>query len=154
MSHPRAGQLAEPRDLVHVPRLLAADDAERPDAAERSQRVAFGTSGPLVFGQDTNTLPEPAFRTALEVLAGNGVTVRVDSGDGDTPTPVVSHAILSWNRDPDGPRADEIVISPSHNPPEDGGFKYDLPHGGRPTPTRRRRSKSGRTPTSPQGSTA
>jgi phosphoglucomutase len=93
-------------------------------------RAAHGATGPLFLGQDTHALSEPAFRTALEVLAGNGVEVRVDAADGFTPTPVVSHAILVWNRDHDGPRADGIVISPSHNPPEDGGFKYNPPHGG------------------------
>ncbi len=93
-------------------------------------RAAQGTTGPLFLGQDTHALSEPAFRTALEVLAGNGVEVRVDAADGYTPTPVVSHAILAWNRAHDGPRADGIVISPSHNPPEDGGFKYNPPHGG------------------------
>jgi len=93
-------------------------------------RAAQGTGGPLFLGQDTHALSEPAFRTALEVLAGNGVTVHVDAEDRTTPTPVVSHAILTWNAAHDGPRADGIVISPSHNPPEDGGFKYNPPHGG------------------------
>ena len=93
-------------------------------------RAAQGTGGPLFLGQDTHALSEPAFRTALEVLAGNGVTVHVDAEDRYTPTPVISHAILTWNRGHDGPRADGIVISPSHNPPEDGGFKYNPPHGG------------------------
>ena len=93
-------------------------------------RAAQGTGGPLFLGQDTHALSEPAFRTALEVLAGNGVTVHVDAADRYTPTPVISHAILTWNRDHAGPRADGIVISPSHNPPEDGGFKYNPPHGG------------------------
>jgi phosphoglucomutase len=93
-------------------------------------RVTHGASGPLFLGQDTHALSEPAFRTALEVLAGNGVEVRIDSADRPTPTPVISHAVLAWNRDHEGPRADGIVISPSHNPPEDGGFKYNPPHGG------------------------
>ena len=93
-------------------------------------RAAQGTAGPLFLGQDTHALSEPAFRTALEVLAANGVTVHVDAADRYTPTPVISHAILTWNRAHDGPRADGIVISPSHNPPEDGGFKYNPPHGG------------------------
>ncbi|MFN7989631.1 MAG: phosphoglucomutase (alpha-D-glucose-1,6-bisphosphate-dependent) [Thermoanaerobaculia bacterium] len=93
-------------------------------------RLAHGATGPLFLGQDTHALSEPAFRTALEVLAGNGVTVHVDAEDRYTPTPVVSHAILAWNSAHDGPRADGIVISPSHNPPEDGGFKYNPPHGG------------------------
>jgi phosphoglucomutase len=93
-------------------------------------RAANGATGPLFLGQDTHALSEPAFRTALEVLAANGVTVHVDAADRYTPTPVISHAILTWNRDHEGPRADGIVISPSHNPPEDGGFKYNPPHGG------------------------
>ncbi|MBK6407678.1 MAG: alpha-D-glucose phosphate-specific phosphoglucomutase [Holophagales bacterium] len=93
-------------------------------------RQENGATGPLFLGQDTHALSEPAFRTALEVLAANGVEVRVDAADRFTPTPVISHAILAWNRDHDGPRADGIVISPSHNPPEDGGFKYNPPHGG------------------------
>ncbi len=93
-------------------------------------RSAHDATGPLFLGQDTHALSEPAFRTALEVLAANGVEVRVDAADGYTPTPVISHAVLAWNRDHDGPRADGIVISPSHNPPEDGGFKYNPPHGG------------------------
>ena len=93
-------------------------------------RLSNGTAGPLFLGQDTHALSEPAFRTALEVLAVNGVEVRVDAAEGCTPTPVISHAILTWNRGHDGPRADGVVISPSHNPPEDGGFKYNPPHGG------------------------
>jgi phosphoglucomutase len=93
-------------------------------------RRANGVTGPLFLGRDTHALSEPAFRTALEVLAANGVEVRVDAADRFTPTPVISHAILAWNRDHEGPRADGIVISPSHNPPEDGGFKYNPPHGG------------------------
>jgi phosphoglucomutase len=93
-------------------------------------RMGHGATGPLFLGQDTHALSEPAFRTALEVLAANSVETRVDAADRYTPTPVISHAVLCWNRDHDGPRADGIVISPSHNPPEDGGFKYNPPHGG------------------------
>jgi phosphoglucomutase len=93
-------------------------------------RRSQGTDGPLFLGQDTHALSEPAFRTALEVLAANAVEVRIDANEGYTPTPVVSHAILTWNRDRRGGSADGIVISPSHNPPEDGGFKYNPPHGG------------------------
>jgi phosphoglucomutase len=93
-------------------------------------RAFRGTTGPLFLGRDTHALSEPALRTALEVLAGNGVRVRVDDHDGYTPTPVVSHAILTWNRDHPGQEADGVVISPSHNPPEDGGYKYNPPHGG------------------------
>jgi phosphoglucomutase len=93
-------------------------------------RAAQGTSGPLFLGKDTHALSEPAQRSALEVLAANGVLVHVDDRDGDTPTPVVSHAILQWNREHTGAPADGVVISPSHNPPEDGGYKYNPPHGG------------------------
>jgi phosphoglucomutase len=93
-------------------------------------RKAEGTRGPLFLGQDTHALSEPAHRTAVEVLAGNGIDVYLDAQEGYTPTPVISHAILTWNHDhPDAP-ADGIVISPSHNPPDDGGFKYNPPHGG------------------------
>ena len=87
-------------------------------------------TGPLFLGMDTHALSEPAFRSALEVLAGNGVEVMVDRDGGYTPTPVISHAILSHNRGRREGLADGIVITPSHNPPEDGGFKYNPPHGG------------------------
>ena len=93
-------------------------------------RVAQGTTGPLFIGRDTHALSEPAWRTALEVLVANGVDVRVDSGDGFTPTPAVSHAILGANRGRSGGLADGIVVTPSHNPPDDGGFKYNPPNGG------------------------
>src|SRR6185503_15766389 len=95
-------------------------------------RQRAGTDGPLFLGRDTHGLSLPAFRTALEVLAANDVDVRVDAADGYTPTPVISHAILAWNRGGTHGKAqaDGIVISPSHNPPEDGGFKYNPPHGG------------------------
>ena len=86
--------------------------------------------GPLYIGFDTHALSEPAFKSALEVLAGNGVDVMVDAGNGYTPTPVISHAILSYNRGRKRGLADGIVITPSHNPPRFGGFKYDPPHGG------------------------
>jgi phosphoglucomutase len=86
-------------------------------------------SGPLFLGSDTHALSEPAMRTAVEVLAANDVTVVLPQDLGYTPTPVVSHAILTHNRDNDA-KADGIVITPSHNPPEDGGFKYNPPHGG------------------------
>lgn len=171
MSHPRAGQPAEPGDLVDVAHLVTAFFADEPDPAEVDQQVAFGTSGhrgsaltrsfneahilattqaiceyratqgidgPLFLGRDTHALSEPAWVSALEVLAANDVTVLVDSRDGYTPTPAVSHAILRAN----GGRvstsstsrgsglADGIVVTPSHNPPADGGFKYNPPHGG------------------------
>jgi phosphoglucomutase len=93
----------------------------------RSQR---GIDGPLFLGRDTHALSEPAQRTALEVLAAHGVEVRVDAGDRATPTPALSHAILAWNRDRRERLADGIVVTPSHNPPEDGGFKYNPPNGG------------------------
>ncbi len=92
-------------------------------------------SGPLFLGMDTHALSEPAKASALEVLAANGVEVMVDEGEGYTPTPVISHAILTYNRGRTSGLADGIVITPSHNPPEDGGFKYNPPHGG-PADTR------------------
>jgi phosphoglucomutase len=149
--------------LANIPRLVAAYYAIKPDPADPTQRVSFGTSGhrgssrhgsfnedhilattqaicdyragrglrgPLYLGMDTHALSEPAFMTALEVLAGNGVATRIQAGRGYTPTPVISHAILTWNRDHPGVLADGIVITPSHNPPEDGGFKYNPPSGG------------------------
>lgn len=93
-------------------------------------RAQAGISGPLMLGKDTHALSDPAQRNALEVLAANGVQTRWQEGDGYTPTPVISHAILSHNRDAGTPRADGIVITPSHNPPADGGIKYNPPHGG------------------------
>ena len=93
-------------------------------------RASRGHSGPLYMGKDTHALSEPAFYTALEVLTANGVTVRIQSGRGYTPTPVISHAILTANGRGDEGIADGIVITPSHNPPEDGGFKYNPPEGG------------------------
>lgn len=93
-------------------------------------RAQAGISGPLMLGKDTHALSDPAQRNALEVLAANGVETRWQEGDGYTPTPVISHAILSHNRDAGTPRADGIVITPSHNPPADGGIKYNPPHGG------------------------
>ncbi len=92
-------------------------------------RATDGIDGPLFVGRDTHALSEPAFRTAVEVLVARGIDVAVDAQDGYTPTPAVSHAILKHNRG-SGARADGIVITPSHNPPEDGGFKYNPPHGG------------------------
>ena len=86
--------------------------------------------GPLFLGMDTHALSEPAFATALEVLAGNSVEAMIDSQGGYTPTPAISHAILTYNRGRTSGLADGIVITPSHNPPEDGGFKYNPPHGG------------------------
>jgi phosphoglucomutase len=86
--------------------------------------------GPLYIGFDTHALSQPAFRSALEVLAGNGIDVMVDAANGYTPTPVISHAILTYNQRRSSGLADGIVITPSHNPPRFGGFKYDPPHGG------------------------
>ncbi|MGW4898246.1 phosphoglucomutase (alpha-D-glucose-1,6-bisphosphate-dependent) [Kitasatospora sp. NPDC004240] len=163
MVHARAGQPAEPGDLVDVARLVTAYYTLHPDPREVGQRVAFGTSGhrgssldtafnedhiaattqaiceyraaqgitgPLFLGADTHALSEPARATAVEVLAANGVTVLLDGADGYTPTPAVSHAILAHNRANPAARADGIVVTPSHNPPADGGFKYNPPHGG------------------------
>ncbi len=92
-------------------------------------RKEQGYDGPLFLGRDTHALSGPAWDTAVEVLVANGVDVRVDSADGFTPTPAVSHAILRANRQ-NAPAADGIVVTPSHNPPRDGGFKYNPPHGG------------------------
>jgi phosphoglucomutase len=161
--HERAGQTAEPGDLVDLAHLVTAYYTGHPDPADPDQRVAFGTSGhrgsslataftddhiaattqaiceyrkaqstdgPLFIGRDTHGLSEPAWATALEVLAANDVTVLVDSRDGWTPTPAVSHAILGHNRGRTTGLADGIVVTPSHNPPADGGFKYNPPNGG------------------------
>ncbi|MEN3279178.1 MAG: phosphoglucomutase [Solirubrobacteraceae bacterium] len=104
----------------HVVAIAAAVCAYR-----SGQRIA----GPLFLGRDTHALSEPAFRTIVEVLAAHGVDVVIDADDGFTPTPVISHAILTHNRDHDS-TADGIVVTPSHNPPDDGGVKYNPPHGG------------------------
>ena len=93
-------------------------------------RAGQGTSGPLFLAQDTHALSEPAFATALEVLAGNGIEVMVDEQLAYTPTPVLSHAVLTYNAGRTDGLADGIVITPSHNPPEDGGFKYNPTNGG------------------------
>jgi phosphoglucomutase len=93
-------------------------------------RKKQGIDGPLFLGIDTHALSEPAFATALEVLAANGVETMIDEGDGYTPTPAISHAILTYNRGRTTGLADGIVVTPSHNPPEDGGFKYNPPTGG------------------------
>src|SRR5262245_3075539 len=93
-------------------------------------RRANGVSGPLFMGRDTHALSEPAQRTALEVLAANEATTLIQRGDGFTPTPAVSHAILAYNRDHASGSADGIVVTPSHNPPSDGGFKYNATNGG------------------------
>jgi phosphoglucomutase len=93
-------------------------------------RASHGIHGPVFLGRDTHALSGPAFRTTLEVLAAHGVDVKVDAEDGYTPTPVISHQILRYNHGRTEGLADGIVLTPSHNPPEDGGFKYNPPHGG------------------------
>lgn len=93
-------------------------------------RHRAGITGPLFLGIDTHALAEPALASALEVFAANGVEVMVDEHDGYAPTPVISHAILTYNKGRESGHADGVVITPSHNPPEDGGFKYNPPNGG------------------------
>ena len=93
-------------------------------------RQKAGIDGPLFLGKDTHALSEPAFVNAVEVFAAHGVQVMIDAEEGYTPTPVISHAILRYNRGRTEGLADGVVITPSHNPPEDGGFKYNPPHGG------------------------
>src|SRR5579859_1980173 len=93
-------------------------------------RRSHNLSGPLFVGIDTHALAEPALASALEVFAANGVEVMIDAEDGYTPTPAISHAILSYNKVRERGLADGVVITPSHNPPEDGGFKYNPPNGG------------------------
>jgi phosphoglucomutase len=122
-AHPLAGEPAPQARLVNVARLVTAYYVERPDPALPEHRVAFGTPG-------THALSEPARVSALEVLAADGVDVMLDADDGFTPTPVVSQAILAHNHGRRNGLADGIVITPSHNPPKSGGFKYDPPSGG------------------------
>jgi phosphoglucomutase len=93
-------------------------------------RTAHHINGPLFLGMDTHALSEPALASALEVFAASGVTVMIAKGSGFTPTPVISHAILTYNRNRRQNLSDGVVITPSHNPPEDGGFKYNPPNGG------------------------
>ena len=161
--NPRAGEPAEPRDLIDVPKVVSRYYTEHPDPQVVGERVAFGTSGhrgsslknafnedhiaatsqaiveyrraqgtdgPLFVGRDTHALSEPAMITALEVFAANEVATLIDSRDGYTPTPAVSHAILTHNRGRSTGLADGVVVTPSHNPPDDGGFKYNPPNGG------------------------
>ncbi|MEZ0350938.1 phosphoglucomutase (alpha-D-glucose-1,6-bisphosphate-dependent) [Mycobacterium sp. pR1184] len=163
MANPRAGQPAQPEDLVDLSHLVTAYYTIQPDPDDVAQQVAFGTSGhrgsalggafneahilaitqaiveyraahdttgPLFIGRDTHGLSEPAWVSALEVLAANDVVAMIDSADRYTPTPAVSHAILSYNRGRTDALADGIVVTPSHNPPYDGGFKYNPPNGG------------------------
>ncbi|QCB29125.1 phosphoglucomutase (alpha-D-glucose-1,6-bisphosphate-dependent) [Corynebacterium endometrii] len=157
MAHQRAGQLAQPGDLIDIAELVTAYYTLSPDVSIPGQEVAFGTSGhrgsaldtafnenhilaitqaivdyraeqgttgAIFVGRDTHALSEPAMVSALQVLLANGVEVRVDDRGRYTPTPAVSHAILT------NPGTDGIVITPSHNPPRDGGFKYNPPTGG------------------------
>ncbi|WP_407686723.1 phosphoglucomutase (alpha-D-glucose-1,6-bisphosphate-dependent) [Mycobacterium sp. HUMS_1102779] len=163
VANPRAGQPAQPEDLVDLPHLITCYYSIEPDPDDVAQQVVFGTSGhrgsalngafneahilaitqaiveyraaqgttgPLFIGRDTHGLSEPAWVSALEVLAANDVTAMIDSRDRYTPTPAVSHAILAYNRGRTEAPADGIVVTPSHNPPPDGGFKYNPPHGG------------------------
>lgn len=163
VAHPRAGQPAQPEDLVDLPHLVTAYYTVQPDPEDVAQQVVFGTSGhrgsaldgafneahilattqaiveyrasqgttgPLFIGRDTHALSEPAWASALEVLAANDVVAMIDAADRYTPTPAVSHAILAFNRGRDTDLADGIVVTPSHNPPRDGGFKYNPPNGG------------------------
>lgn len=163
MAHPRAGQPAQPEDLVDLPHLVTAYYSIQPDPDDVAQQVAFGTSGhrgsalvgafneahilaitqaiveyraaqgttgPLFIGRDTHGLSEPAWVSALEVLGAHDVVTMIDSRDRYTPTPAVSHAILAYNRGRTEALADGIVVTPSHNPPADGGFKYNPPNGG------------------------
>ena len=162
-ANPRAGQPAQPEDLIDVAQVVTAYYTVEPDPDNVDQQVVFGTSGhrgssldaafneahilattqaiaeyragqgttgPLFIGRDTHALSEPAWASALEVLAANDVVAMIDSADRYTPTPAVSHAILTFNRDREGDLADGIVVTPSHNPPRDGGFKYNPPNGG------------------------
>ena len=147
--------LVEPKGITDIPRLITAYYEQEPQG-----RVSFGTSGhrgsslrgtfneahilaicqslcelreadgPLFLGIDTHALSEPAFVTALEVFAANGVRVEIQEGRGYTPTPVLSHAVLTYNAGRTSGLSDAVVITPSHNPPEDGGFKYNPPTGG------------------------
>ena len=171
MAHPRAGQPAQPEDLIDVDAVVSAYYDKVPDPDNPDQQVSFGTSGhrgssldtafndahiaattqaiveyravqgitgPLYLGKDTHALSLPAWTTAIEVLLANGVTVFAENDEDYTPTPAVSRAIVVHNgrrastaldrlgRD----EADGIVVTPSHNPPRDGGFKYNPPHGG------------------------
>jgi phosphoglucomutase len=163
VANPRAGQPAQPEDLVDLAHLVTAYYTVAPDPDDVAQQVVFGTSGhrgssldgafnephilattqaiveyraaqgttgPLFIGRDTHGLSEPAWVSALEVLAANGVVAMVDSADRYTPTPAISHAILTYNRSRSEALADGIVVTPSHNPPRDGGFKYNPPNGG------------------------
>lgn len=164
MASERAGQPAQPQDLIDVDAVISAYYDLTPDPDNPDQQVSFGTSGhrgssldiafndahiaattqaiveyrasqgitgPLFLGKDTHALSGPAWRTAIEVLRANDVTVCCEGDDDYTPTPAVSRAIVVHNATADASStADGIVVTPSHNPPRDGGFKYNPPHGG------------------------
>ena len=168
MADERAGQPAQPADLIDVAHVVSSYYTTWPDVEQPGQRVSFGTSGhrgtsldgsfteahivattqaicdyraeqdisgPLFLARDTHALCEPAWASALEVLAANEVLTLIDDRDGYTPTPALSHAILTHNRrltaeEVARGQADGIVVTPSHNPPADGGFKYNPPNGG------------------------
>lgn len=116
-------------------------------------RASQGITGPLFIGSDTHALSGPAQTTALEVLVANGVRVLVDEFDDFVPTPALSHAILKYNAEGNGDQADGIVVTPSHNPPADGGFKYNPRTADLPTPTRPPGSRTAPTSSSPVGCT-
>ena len=161
--HPLAGKTATQEQLTNIPQLITDYFTRQPDLSQRSQRVAFGTSGhrgsslnnsfneqhilattqaicdyrqkegitgPVFMGIDSHALSTPAQATALEVLAANEVVTMIATNDEYTPTPAVSHAILVYNAGRTAGLADGIVITPSHNPPQDGGFKYNMTNGG------------------------
>ncbi|HNV10676.1 MAG TPA: phosphoglucomutase (alpha-D-glucose-1,6-bisphosphate-dependent) [Propionibacteriaceae bacterium] len=163
MAHPRAGQTAEPSDLIDVDAVLGAYYDLVPDPDNIDQQVVFGTSGhrgssldtafndlhiaattqaiveyragqgttgPLYIAKDTHALSLPAWKTAIEVLHANGVAVMAEREDEYTPTPSLSRAVIVHNRGRSTDLADGIVVTPSHNPPRDGGFKYNPPNGG------------------------
>jgi len=162
MINARAGQLAEPKDLINVDSLLNNYYAIEPDSEDPSQLVIFGTSGhrgsankgtfnqshilaiaqavadyrnsqnikgPCFIGKDTHALSDPALKTVLEVFAANEINSVIAIDWGYTPTPTISHAIINHNQKSKN-LADGIVITPSHNPPEDGGIKYNMRNGG------------------------
>lgn len=158
--HERAGQAVTTEDLINVPRLVAdyylkfpsldtkvsfGTSGHRGSASSNNfnelhiaaicqalveYRQAHDIHGPLFIGMDTHALSECAFATAVEVFIANGLAIVVQEGRGYTPTPVISHAILSFNKRSPNSLADGVVITPSHNPPQDGGFKYNPPNGG------------------------
>src|SRR5260370_16875430 len=159
-ANPRAGQPAQPEDLIDVAQVVTAYYTIEPDPENVDQQVVFGTSGhrgssldaafneahilattqaiveyragqgttgPLFIGRDTHALSEPAWISALEVLAANDVVAMIDSADRYTPTPAVSHAILAFNPGLDSGLAHRIVLTPSHNPPPHPGFNSNPP---------------------------